>query len=501
MSGLRRLWPQNLAGQMIALLLLAIVAAQAFSVLLFWDERRHALRAAERTHAMTRTLSIVRLLGETPPELGVRITESASDPHLHFSLAAESALDPQNPAYTENPLRNRLAALLKDANPQQVLVRIEDSDEAVFAFWRERRERFWRMPRRSDDDDDDDARESKGERKAPWRAWRDGDDDHRPARRLSRPPLSLTIAVQLADGRWLNAATLLPRPTAAWAWYTITLMAIMATAVCAIVILSVRRITRPMRALAAAADRLGRGEDVPPLDEAGPTDIRGTTQAFNQMNERLHRFVRDRTRMLAAISHDLRTPITTLRLRAEFIEDAETRDKVLETLAEMQEMIEGVLSFVREDAAREDTRPIDLGALIASLCDDLADNGLEVEFDTPPAPPIVYRCRPVALKRALNNVIENAVKYGKRARVSLSESANWIEIAVDDEGPGIPEADLERVFEPFQRLEESRSRETGGTGLGLAIARSIARGHGGDIVLGNRPAGGLRATIRLPRSA
>jgi signal transduction histidine kinase len=495
MNGLRRLWPHSLAGQMIALLLLAIVAAQAFSVLLFWDERRHALRAAERTHAMTRTLSIVRLLGETPPELGSRITESASDPHLHFDLGAESALDPQNPAYTANPVRNRLAALLEDAKARQVLVRIEDSDAAAFAFWRERRERFWRTPRR-DDDDDDEARE----RKSPWWARRDGHDDHHPARRLVRPPLSLTIAVQLADGRWLNAATLLPRPTATWAWYTITLMAIMAAAVCAIVILSVRRITRPMRALAAAAERLGRGEDVPPLDETGPADIRGTTQAFNQMNERLHRFVRDRTRMLAAISHDLRTPITTLRLRAEFIEDAETRDKVLETLAEMQEMIEGVLSFVREDAAREDTRPIDMGALIASLCDDLADNGLEVEFANPPSPPIVYRCRPVALKRALNNVIENAVKYGKRAHVTLSEDANWIEMTIDDEGPGIPEADLERVFEPFQRLEESRSRETGGTGLGLAIARSIARGHGGNIVLSNRPAGGLRATIQLPRS-
>ena len=496
MSGLRRLWPQSLAGQMIALLLLAIVAAQAFSVLLFWDERRHALRAAERTHAMTRTLSIVRLLGETPPELGSRITESASDPHLHFSLSAESALDPQNPAYTANPVRNRLAAQLEDTKARQVLVRIEDSDAAVFAFWRERRERFWRTPRR---DDDDDERESAREGKAPWRAWHEGRDDHRPGRRLSRPPLSLTIAVQLADGRWLNAATLLPRPTATWAWYTITLMAIMAAAVCAIVILSVRRITRPMRALTAAAERLGRGEDVPPLDEAGPADIRGTTQAFNQMNERLHRFVRDRTRMLAAISHDLRTPITTLRLRAEFIEDAETRDKVLETLAEMQEMTEGVLSFVREDAAREGTRPIDMGALIASLSDDLADNGLAVNCTDPPATPIVYRCRPVALKRALNNVIENAVKYGKCARVALSADANWIEIAVDDEGPGIPEADLERVFEPFQRLEESRSRETGGTGLGLAIARSVARGHGGDIVLSNRPAGGLRTTIRLPR--
>ena len=202
--------------------------------------------------------------------------------------------------------------------------------------------------------------------------------------------------------------------------------------------------------------------------------------------------------MLAAISHDLRTPITTLRLRAEFIEDPETRDKILETLDEMQQMTEATLAFLREDAAREDSRQVDLAALIQSLCDDLADAGREVAFAGAGRTPLV--CRPVALKRALANLIENAVAYGARARVALEEGAAELRIVIDDDGPGIPPDRMEAVFEPFVRLEESRSRETGGVGLGLAIARSIARGHGGDVTLENRPEGGLRAILRLPKA-
>ena len=174
------------------------------------------------------------------------------------------------------------------------------------------------------------------------------------------------------------------------------------------------------------------------------------------------------------------------------------REKILETLAEMQEMVEAVLTFAREDATHEETRSVDLAALIASLCDDLADRDLDVRFAE--TQQVLYQCRPATLKRALNNVIENAVAYGAGARVALANLDTIYEITVDDDGPGIPEAELDRVFEPFLRLETSRSRETGGAGLGLAIARSIFRGHGGDITLENRPGGGLRATIQLPKA-
>jgi signal transduction histidine kinase len=225
--------------------------------------------------------------------------------------------------------------------------------------------------------------------------------------------------------------------------------------------------------------------------------MREATRAFNRMHARLQRFVRDRTRMLAAISHDLRTPITSLRLRAEFIEDDEIRAKILETLEDMQRMAEATLAFAREEAAQEDTRRVDLAALVDSVCADLADMGQDVTFQGPERSP--YRGRPSSLKRALSNLIENAVAYGTRARVSLEAEDHAWRIVIDDDGPGIPDADTERVFAPFVRLEESRNPETGGVGLGMAISRSIIRGHGGDITLTNRPEGGLRITIRLPK--
>lgn len=201
--------------------------------------------------------------------------------------------------------------------------------------------------------------------------------------------------------------------------------------------------------------------------------------------------------MLAALGHDLRTPITALRLRAEFVGDAGVRDRLIDTLDEMQAMTEGALAFVREeDAAGKATRSIDLAALLDSLCDDLADLGCDVAFAACERTP--YRCRPEALRRAVRNLIQNAVRYGARARMALRHLGEGIEITVDDDGPGIPEAELEHVFVPFVRLERSRNRETGGVGLGLSIARTVARDHGGDILLANRPDGGLRATIRLP---
>jgi signal transduction histidine kinase len=200
--------------------------------------------------------------------------------------------------------------------------------------------------------------------------------------------------------------------------------------------------------------------------------------------------------MLAALGHDLRTPITSLRLRAEFIEDDEIKLKIIETLDEMLQMAEATLSFAREEAAHEETRLVDAGALISTVCGDLADVGRNVVCEDTHG--FTLRCRPVGVTRALRNVVENAVAYGKRARVSLERSHGELAIHVDDDGPGIAPADMEKVFMPFVRLESSRNRDTGGVGLGLAIARSIIRSHGGDIVLQNRPEGGLRATISLP---
>jgi signal transduction histidine kinase len=205
--------------------------------------------------------------------------------------------------------------------------------------------------------------------------------------------------------------------------------------------------------------------------------------------------------MLAAIGHDLRTPITRLRLRAEFMDDDEQRRKMLADLDEMEQMISATMAFARDDAAAEPASPIDIAALCRTVVDEAADARPElaekITYEGPER--LTARARPVALKRALANLVSNALTYGGAARLRLSTAeGGMVRLEIEDDGPGIPEAEIERVFQPFRRLEESRNRETGGTGLGLTIARNILRAHGGDVVLRNRPGGGLTAVASLP---
>jgi signal transduction histidine kinase len=192
----------------------------------------------------------------------------------------------------------------------------------------------------------------------------------------------------------------------------------------------------------------------------------------------------------------LRTPLTLLRLRAESVENASEREKMLSTIAEMDAMVAATLQLARDEARAEPRRRTDISALLASAVDDMADAGLPVTMD--PAEPVLHDCQPAALKRAVTNLLDNAVKYGKRARAAIRLTPQAVEISIDDDGPGIPEGELARVFQPFYRVEGSRNPETGGIGLGLAIALSVVQAHGGELSLANRPEGGLRASIMLP---
>lgn len=489
-----RLWPAGIAGRLVVLLLLALLASHVLAFWIFTDERRFAIEAVRREQVLDHVVPLVRLLATTPPATHAAIVESASSRQLRFALGPKSLVE-ATPVHAENPLARRLRRDLR-GSARIVLVDIH----RLGPFWRpeqqapERRDRDRPADDRNEDarDDDDDADEA---RSRPFR--------HRPA------PFGLAVAVQLADGRWLNGEIRLISPVLGFAVPTLAAMAATAVAVVLVVTLSVRRLTRPLRALAVAADRLGRGEATEPLPESGPVEVQATTRAFNEMQARLRRFVDDRTRMLAAIGHDLRTPITTLRLRAELLEDDEARERILATLDEMQRMVEATLAFARDEAAAEPSRTVDVAALAQSVAEDLADLGLPVSFEDAGegagsgaaghAARLPLRCRPLALKRALRNLIENAVRYGNAARVRVMGEPGEVLVRIDDDGPGIPDAMLERVFEPFFRLEGSRSQETGGVGLGLAIARTVVRGHGGEITLANRPEGGLRATVRLPR--
>jgi len=311
----------------------------------------------------------------------------------------------------------------------------------------------------------------------------------------------LIMGVRLTDGDWLHFDAELgaPRP-----WHSPTFLAafgLMTLVAAALTVWAVRRLTAPVRVLAAAAEALGRDVNAPPLPETGPEEVATAAVAFNTMAHRIRRFVDDRTALLAAIGHDLRTPITRMKLRAEFLDDDELRTKLLADLGDLETMVAATLAFGRDARTGEKIVALDLAELIRTILDETADAHPEAAARLAYQGPghFTFRVRSMAMKRALTNLISNAIAYGGSARVRLDPPADgWVAITVEDDGPGIPEQEIERVFEPFHRVETSRNRETGGTGLGLPIARDIVRAHGGDIVLANRAGGGLAARVTLP---
>jgi signal transduction histidine kinase len=309
----------------------------------------------------------------------------------------------------------------------------------------------------------------------------------------------LHAEVRLRDGQWARFDSVAPAGPEGLPLRLALALAVLLAAVLGLSYLAVRWVTRPLHVLAEAADGLGRDLHRPPLPEDGPVEIRRAAQAFNTMQSRLARFVEDRTRILAALSHDLKTPITRMRLRAELLDDDVARERFEADLAEMQAMVQDTLDFLRGLGGGAVPEPVDLDALLASVQADQRSMGREVSVSGRAGAPVTGVAS--LLRRALANLIDNAVLYGGRAEVVLEDSAERLVVRVRDAGPGVPEAELARVFEPFYRLESSRNRSTGGTGLGLTIARNIAQMHGGDIALRNRPQGGLEATLTLPRQA
>jgi signal transduction histidine kinase len=322
-----------------------------------------------------------------------------------------------------------------------------------------------------------------------------------------RPPLALSrdqpryvaayfLSVQLRDRSWLVFSV----PKRVWGltelqrWAVwLTFVTLSTATVCAI---ATRRFVRPIKELAAAVRRFGINPQAPPVAESGPQEFRDVIRAFNTMQAQIQKFVAYRTMMLAAISHDLRTPLTRVRLRGELIDDEIQQAKLFRDVDEMQTMVDGALAFFRGDADEEGTTTFDLAGVLQTIANDYADQGIAIGYVGPAH--AVYCGRPFGLKRAFTNLIENAVKYGTPPEIQLSCREKSVTVAVRDQGPGIPPDALARVFAPFFRVDRSRNRATGGVGLGLTAAQAIISGHGGDITLRNQHTGGLEALVTLP---
>ncbi|MEI6558094.1 MAG: ATP-binding protein [Rhodospirillaceae bacterium] len=450
----RRLVPDGIAARMALTVVLALLLTQAVSALVYLTDRGRDRPMHSQGELIQRTISVVQLVEATRPEERPRVVGALDDPVLGVAwLPGRPSFDSDHLVPPPPPLRHHLAAAL--GGPEREIIA-------------ERR----RVPVLT-----------------PAAGPLADQDMHRVR--------MLRVGVALADGSWLVfSATHAPDGSFRLARFALW-MTLIALVVTGLSLWAARRLTAPLAAFAAAAERLGVDGGSAPLPEAGPRELRAATHAVNRMQERLSRYVEDRTRMIAAISHDLRTPLTRLRLRAEFIDDPETQRKMMADLAEMEAMINATLAFARDDARREQRVQADLADLLQSLIDDRNDAGQEAGYQGPGH--LTLTCSPVAMRRAFANLIDNAINYGGRADVTVSTVPGHAVVEIDDAGPGIPEAEREKVFHPFYRLEESRSRDTGGTGLGLSVARTIIRGHGGDITLTNLAEGGLRARVTLPR--
>jgi signal transduction histidine kinase len=312
------------------------------------------------------------------------------------------------------------------------------------------------------------------------------------AERLTFAPFSASL--RLDDGRWATVEP--PRGLISpWQRQMLLALALSMLLLAPVVWWMARRLTRPIRVFAEAAERLGADPDAEPLAPSGPSEVRTAIHVFNDMQASLRNHIRQRTQTIAAIAHDLRTPLTRLRFRAEQAPDA-VRDRMAADIEEMDALIAQAMAFVRGEATPERRESLDLDALAADCADGFAETGAAVSFEGGRALPVEGDA--ASLRRALTNLVSNAIKFGGAARVKAFARDGRAIVEVEDDGPGIDKDELEAVFEPFHRGERSRNRETGGAGLGLTVARQAARAHGGDVILPSRNGGGLTARLDLP---
>jgi signal transduction histidine kinase len=464
-----RLVPRSLFGRTLLVLAAGLLLVQAASAVLNLFDRGRAVYRLTATQIAARIAQNARILNRLPPGDRHLVLEAVDGRHLRVHLAGRR--EPLAKGYAEHdPYETLFLDTLRAqlGTPWPLSVEITPAPQ---------------------------SRGAPGVRSPAnaLEAW--------VARHffyLTPAAFSLVAQVELEDGSVAVFSAVVPQEPLSRLESLAPQLLLLVVVCFALAGMLVYMTTRPLGRLARAADDIGRNPDGPDIAESGPSEIRSVIGAFNRMQRRGRELLRERTQLLGAISHDLKTPITRLRLRSEMLADREAAARMQRDLGEMEAMVNSTLEFFRGLDADPQRRPIDVDALVGSVAEDRRDVGQALAVRGAARAP--YAGHPQALRRCLDNLVENAVRYGGAAEIELDDTPARLRIAVRDHGPGIPAAELQRVFEPFYRLEASRNPGSGGVGLGLSIARNIARWHGGDIELENAPGGGLVASIVLPRA-
>jgi len=440
---------QSMTSRVFLLLTIGVVLSTLLSLGLAFSERQRMIRQFRDFHAVERIAQFILSLETVPAASREHFLRAVTGIGLHAKLAAASELPSSQPSDLMRLLDQRLPASYRIAS---AAADPADCDHLA-------------------------------ERRSP--------------RRQERRSLCEAFLITLPDETRLRLTMLPPRtPPLGPRVDVVTYGALFLLGIAMVAALVTRMTIRPLRQLAQAATALGNDIDRAPLPESGATEIRQAAAAFNAMQARIRQHIRQRAQILAAITHDLQTPLTRLRLRLEKVDDTILREKLIGDLAAMQDMVREGLELARSMNSAEEPQRLDLDSLVDSICADAADAGQSVSVTGETGASVLGK--PLALRRCLTNLIDNAVRYGHRAAVSATREGGFAVIRIRDGGPGIPDGEREKVFEPFYRMEDSRSRQTGGTGLGLTIARNIAEQHAGTIRLRNHPEGGLEVSLSLP---
>ena len=466
-----RILPKSLFGRLVLLLLTGLVLAQTLSAFILLRDRGQVLYESIRENMIVRTAGIVRLLDSLPIADRQKMISLLSGPDLQIALSKRVALVPQadqDSIHASEWVQQRLRKRLPQH--KNILVTVEGSVMEPQTPSIHRRHMMMSGPM-----------------SGPW-AYMHG--VHAMARFFH-------IQIALEDGTWVNFQHGVPKESFDWPGRLIIVLTVLLASVISLSLVGVRLLIHPLHALRQAAEGLGKDIRQSPLEEAGPIEVRATAKAFNTMQARLKSYIEDRSGILTAVSHDLKTPLTRIRLRSELMEDEELKTKIGKDLDDMEKMVGATLDFMRGTEIREPTQPLDLVALLESIQEDALEAGKSIKLGELSIAP--YQGKPLALKRCIVNLVDNAVRYGQEAMIATEDSGTAVIVKIFDKGPGIPEEAMKKVFDPFFRLESSRTQQTGGSGLGLGIARNIARAHGGDLILSNLNNGGLCATLTLPR--